>query len=70
MNWNVDIYDPLASFSEVKKEYGIQILKEIDNNKQYKAIIIAVAHDEFLNFNFKKYKNKGSIIYDTKSFIN
>ena len=67
---DVDIYDPLASFSEVKKEYGIQILKEIDNNKQYKAIIIAVAHDEFLNFNFKKYKNKGSIIYDTKSFIN
>jgi UDP-N-acetyl-D-galactosamine dehydrogenase len=65
---DVDVYDPWAIASEVKEEYGIT-LKETVEDIDYKAIIIAVAHDEFLNLDYEKYKERGAIIFDTKSFI-
>jgi UDP-N-acetyl-D-galactosamine dehydrogenase len=65
---DVDVYDPWAIASEVKEEYGIT-LKETLEDIDYKAIIIAVAHDEFLNLDYEKYKERGAIIFDTKSFI-
>ncbi|MEQ7800971.1 nucleotide sugar dehydrogenase [Pedobacter sp. ASV1-7] len=65
---DVDVYDPWAIASEVKEEYGIT-LEETLEDIDYKAIIIAVAHDEFLNLNYAKYKERGAIIFDTKSFI-
>ncbi|MNU03023.1 UDP-glucose/GDP-mannose dehydrogenase family, UDP binding domain [compost metagenome] len=64
----MDVYDPWAIASEVKEEYGIT-LKETLEDIDYKAIIIAVAHDEFLNLDYEKYKERGAIIFDTKSFI-
>jgi len=44
-------------------------LPEIDPSKNYTAIIIAVAHKEFLNFDFIKYKNKGAVIFDAKACL-
>ena len=68
-NLNVDIYDPWANDKEVKDVYDIDLINTIDESKEYQSIIIAVAHQEFIDFNFKKYKEKGSVIYDTKSLI-
>lgn len=65
----VDIYDPWADSDEVKHEYGINIVNEIEESADYKAIIVAVAHSEFKNFDFKKYKDNGAIIYDTKAIL-
>lgn len=65
----VDIYDPLAKEEIVMEEYGIPLLKKIDSAKEYKVIVLAVAHDEFKNFDFCAYKEKGGIIYDAKNFI-
>lgn len=65
---DVDVYDPWAVASEVIEEYGIT-LEETIRDINYKAIIIAVAHDEFLNLDYAKYKEGGAIIFDTKSFI-
>ncbi|MFA4867696.1 MAG: nucleotide sugar dehydrogenase [Pedobacter sp.] len=65
---DVDVYDPWAVASEVKEEYGITLEEKI-MDIDYKAIIIAVAHDEFLNLDYAKYKERGAIIFDTKSFI-
>nr|WP_298994266.1 nucleotide sugar dehydrogenase [uncultured Polaribacter sp.] len=67
---NVDVYDPWASKIEVKDEYNIDLIDIVDENKKYESLIIAVAHKEFNSLNFKKYKFGGSIIYDTKSFVN
>jgi UDP-N-acetyl-D-galactosamine dehydrogenase len=64
----VDLYDPWANHKEVKEEYGIQMLESLDSF-EYKAIIIAVAHSDFLNLNYQQYKDKGAIIFDTKSCI-
>ena len=64
-----EIYDPLVSSSEVKSEYGIGLLGKIDPAKQYDAVILAVAHDVFFSFDFKAYKESGSIIFDSKSVV-
>ncbi len=66
---HVDVCDPLASEDEVKDEYGIKILKEVDSDKKYAAILLAVAHDEFKSFDFKKHFDRGAVIFDTKAFI-
>ncbi|WP_316802147.1 nucleotide sugar dehydrogenase [Pedobacter nototheniae] len=65
---DVDVYDPWASKENVFKEYDIN-LSDYDSLKNYDAIILAVAHKQFLTLDFKTYKNKGAIIFDTKSFI-
>lgn len=66
---NVDIYDPMANKHAVKEEFGIDLLDGINPTKKYQAIIAAVSHDEFLNFDFKKYKDQGAVIYDVKAFV-
>jgi UDP-N-acetyl-D-galactosamine dehydrogenase len=63
----VDIYDPWANKAHVKKEYDIDLIDEI--TKPYKAIVLAVAHEQFLAMDFKILKDNGAIIFDTKSFI-
>lgn len=64
----VHVYDPWANADEVEQEYGIKLennLTAID----YQAIVIAVAHDEFLAIDYQQYKDKGAIVFDTKSCI-
>lgn len=63
-----DIFDPWASNDDVFKEYQINLKKEIDLN-EYKAIILAVSHNEFLELDFTKIAKTDAIIFDTKSFI-
>jgi UDP-N-acetyl-D-galactosamine dehydrogenase len=65
---NVDVYDQHANKEEVYEEYGIRL---IDKLGKYSAIVIAVAHDEFLSLNYETLKKEhNSIVYDLKSFIN
>jgi UDP-N-acetyl-D-galactosamine dehydrogenase len=64
---NVDVYDPWANPEEVKKEYGIQI----SNHKpggQFDAVILAVAHKEFLELDVRSFVNNG-VIYDVKGIL-
>jgi len=63
----VDVYDPHANSEEVKHEYGISLCSELGT---YETIILAVAHDEFLNLDLNKLKSDaGSIIFDIKAFF-
>lgn len=64
---DVDVYDPHANSDEVKKEYGINITK---NLLKYDGIILAVSHNEFLTLNYESLKlNENSIIFDIKAFL-
>lgn len=65
---NVDIYDPWADAKEVKEIYQIDLIKSIQIEK-YQALIITVAHQEFMNIDYKAFKNNNAIIFDTKSVI-
>jgi len=61
---DVDVYDPNANPSEVKKVLGIPLLTEINDLQSYDGIILAVAHKEFTSLNLKSSKNQ--VIYDLK----
>jgi len=67
----VDVYDPWASKYEVKDKYNIELIEYIEKNK-YQAILIAVAHKEFIEMGIdliRTYGEKDSIIYDVKSLF-
>jgi len=66
---NVDILDPWASAQEVRHEYGVEIISKLDETKNYEAIVLAVAHDEFKNIDFEKYHKSGAVVFDTKAVV-
>ncbi|MEO8711338.1 MAG: nucleotide sugar dehydrogenase [Parafilimonas sp.] len=66
---NVDVYDPWANGDEVKTEFNINIISKADLLTDYAAIVIAVAHNEFLSFDFKKYKEDNTVIFDAKACL-
>lgn len=66
---NVDIFDPWANSEEVYKEYGIKILNKL-NGKKYDSVVVAVAHNEFLEINYKELQANNTIVFDTKACIN
>ncbi|MDD3478812.1 MAG: nucleotide sugar dehydrogenase [Paludibacteraceae bacterium] len=65
----VDYCDPWADSAEVKHEYGVELLPKFDEHKPYQAIIACVSHNEFLTFDFAKYKSQGAVIFDVKNFV-
>ena len=65
---NVSIYDPLANPEEVKHEYGLETITEIPNEK-YDAIVLGVAHKEFLDLDLEQFKKPESVIYDVKGVL-
>jgi UDP-N-acetyl-D-galactosamine dehydrogenase len=66
---DVDIYDPWADIKEVKHEYDVDVLNQLDKTTVYDAIIVAVAHNEFLNFDYQKIKRNNGVIFDTKACL-
>ena len=66
---NCDVYDPWASSIEVNAEYNIDLLGTINFEKKYEAVIITVAHDEFLHINYNLFKQNSTVIFDIKSII-
>ncbi|MBL1410352.1 nucleotide sugar dehydrogenase [Sphingobacterium faecale] len=66
---DVEIYDPWADAQEVKHEYGLDIINKLDESVVYDAVIVAVAHSEFLKFDYKKIKRNNGVIFDTKACL-
>ncbi|MDR0681878.1 MAG: nucleotide sugar dehydrogenase [Dysgonamonadaceae bacterium] len=56
----VTIYDPWANPEEVKREYGLEILRKMPERK-FEAVVVAVAHKEFENI-----KTNSQIVYSIK----
>lgn len=66
-NVNVDVYDPWASSDEVKTEFGISLITK--PSKKYHAVILTVAHKEFLKENWRSLIHEGGILYDVKGIL-
>lgn len=64
----VTVFDSWANASEVKKEYGIDIVTELPIEK-YDAVVLTVAHKEFLALNLSNLLNKNGVIYDVKGVL-
>jgi len=64
----VDMYDPHADKEEVKEEYGLDLVDSV--SKQYDAILVAVAHNEFQAIDFKALKNgHDAVVFDAKAIL-
>jgi UDP-N-acetyl-D-glucosamine/UDP-N-acetyl-D-galactosamine dehydrogenase len=63
----VDIYDPWANASEVKHEYGIDIVSSYEMS-DYNSIVLAVAHNEFKALDFST-RSENTVLYDIKSIL-
>jgi len=73
----VSVVDPWARVNDVKREYKLDLLPE--NNlpkenekiviKNYDAVIVAVAHEEFKTYDYSKMHDKSKVIYDIKGIL-
>ena len=71
LNCNVDVYDPWLDKSSAQREYKITTIKQPFYGK-YDAIILAVAHDQFISLGANKIKEYGKenhVLYDIKSIL-
>lgn len=65
---NITICDPLANSEDVKKEYGVNIKNRLPAEK-FEAVILGVAHREFLSVDMRKFVCQGGVIYDVKGVL-
>ena len=66
-NVNVDVYDPWADTNEVRAEFGFDLIEKPKN--KYHAVILTVAHREFLNEDLRSHLVEGGILYDVKGIL-
>jgi len=65
---DVTVFDPHANPKEVQREYQLESSIVLPN-KKYDAVILVVAHKEFLSLDFADLKKEKSIVYDVKNFL-
>lgn len=68
---NITVYDPWASPEAVKHEYGLEIVNDSKSLKtcEYDAVILAVAHEQFLSMKIKELMSDNGLVYDVKGVL-
>lgn len=66
---NITIFDPWANPSEVKHEYDIDIVNALNSTDKYDAVILGVAHKEFLSLDIRSLLKEISVVYDVKGIL-
>lgn len=67
---NITVFDPWANAERCKHEYDIDIVSQLPQGEKYDAIILGVAHQEFIGFDFVGLKAcEQSVIYDVKGVL-
>ena len=64
----VSIYDPWANPAEVQHEYGLTTSVEMPHQK-FDALVLGVAHQEFLKVDLSQLQNSNSLLYDVKGVL-
>jgi len=64
----VTIFDPLANNDEVNKEYKLETINSLPE-KKFDALVLGVAHSEFLKIDFSSLQKEKSLIYDVKGVL-
>lgn len=65
---NIVVYDPWADAQHIRQEYGIDVLDELPEGK-FDAVILAVAHNEFLHLNVESLIKENGVVYDVKGIL-
>jgi len=64
----ITVYDPWASNSEVKHEFGLDIVDTLPQ-KKYSGIVLAVSHKEFLEIDLRSLLQEDGVLYDVKNVL-
>ncbi len=64
----VTIYDPWVNPEEVVHEYGLATVNELPNDT-YDAVVLTVAHKEYLDLDLKSLLTPNGILYDVKGIV-
>jgi UDP-N-acetyl-D-galactosamine dehydrogenase len=65
---NITIYDPWAKSSEVEHEYGLKTIATIPTST-FDAVVLGVAHNEFLSLDLPALCKENSVLYDVKGIF-
>jgi UDP-N-acetyl-D-galactosamine dehydrogenase len=66
----VDVFDPFANAKEVEHEYSLALVSEESFlREKYHAIVLAVAHKEFLHQDWRTKLESSGILYDVKGVL-
>lgn len=65
---DITIYDPWADKERVKHEYDIEVTNVAPKSK-FDAVILAVAHQEFINLDIRDMVGTNGVIYDVKGVL-
>ncbi len=65
---NITVCDPWADADKVSREYGISICPQVPE-AEYDAVILAVAHEEFLNLDVRALAGSRGVVYDVKGVL-
>ncbi len=66
---NLTVYDPWANPADVAHEYGIEVISALPDGKLYDSLVLAVAHKDFLEVDWRKKVKPRGIIYDVKGCL-
>lgn len=66
---NITVFDPWADADKVKREYNIDIVHSLQEGDTFDAVILAVAHNQFLQIDIKSLVNDKGVIYDVKGLL-
>lgn len=67
-NVHVSVYDPWADPLEVESLFGIRCITEFSDHR-FDAIVLGVAHEEFLTLDLEKLKKSKAVVYDIKGIL-
>jgi len=71
-NAQVDVYDPWIDIPEAQREYGFACLATLPRPGQYAAIVLAVAHREFVEMGesgIRALGREGAVLFDVKGTL-
>ncbi|MEL6865452.1 MAG: nucleotide sugar dehydrogenase [Bacteroidota bacterium] len=66
----IDVVDPIASPEEVKREYGIELKRQVSSN--YDAIVLTVSHDHYKELSEAYYQGmstEDALLFDVKGIM-
>ena len=65
------IFDGYANYDDVFNEYGLRITNDWENveKERYDAVILAVAHKEFIGMDVRRWLKQDGIVYDVKGVL-
>ncbi len=64
----ITIYDPWANPAEVAHEYNLVTTQTLPSST-FDAVVLGVAHQQFLGLDYAKFKKAHTIVYDVKGIL-